>query len=204
MCIKLHFDLTGVGGLAVLSVIMKPVLSFALIVTALSVNLPPAFGQSPATPEVQPAPPAPAPTTPPAPPVLDFGDHSSSILTSKAWDAFNSKSQPAAQGYARKCIELYQAKAVEMQKAIAAAPPTVKEEIQKQWALNDVGTSYFILGQSLEAEGKVKDAAAAFKFLVDNLSLAQCWDTKGWFWKPADAARERAKALEFEALDEAK
>lgn len=183
---------------------MKPALSLALVVTALLVNLPPAFAQTPVPPAPQPAPPAPAPTTPPAPPVLDFGDHSSSTLTSKAWDAFNAKNQPVAQGYAKKCIELYQVKAVEMQKAIAPAPPTVKEEIEKQWALNDVGTSYFILGQSLEAEGKVKEAAAAFKFLVDNLALAQCWDTKGWFWKPADAARERAKALEFEALDEAK
>lgn len=182
---------------------MKPVLSLAFVVTALLVTLPPAFGQAPATPETQPAPPAPAQPTPPAPPVLDFGDHSSSTLTSKAWDAFNAKNQPVAQGYAKKCIELYQAQAVQMQQAIAAAPPTVKEEIQKSWALNDVGTSYFILGQSLEAEGKAKEAAAAFKFLVDNLSLAQCWDTKGWFWKPADAARERAKALEFEALDEA-
>ncbi|RYD24184.1 MAG: beta-glucanase precursor [Verrucomicrobiaceae bacterium] len=183
---------------------MKPFLSLALVVTALLVNLPPAFAQTPAAPETQPAPSPPAPTTPLAPPVLDFGDHSSSTLTSKAWDAFNAKNQPAAQGYAKKCIELYQAKAVEMQKAIAPAPLTVKEEIQKSWALNDVGTSYFVLGQSLAAEGKAKDAAAAFKFLVENLSLAQCWDTKGWFWKPADAARERAKALEFEALDEAK
>ena len=186
---------------------MKPIFPLLSLVTALSVVAPSAFGQAPAGPDTQPTPPAPAPAAPvnpPAPPVLDFGDHSSSTLTSKAWDAFNAKNQPAAQAYAKKCIELYQTKAIEMQKAIAPAPPTVKEEIQKQWALNDVGTAYFILGQSLEAEGKAKEAAAAFKFLVENLPLAQCWDTKGWFWKPADAARERAKALEFEALDEVK
>lgn len=188
---------------------MKPALSLILLATALLVNPPLVFGQaSPTAPDAAPLPTTPtAPSTPeksatpPAPPVLDFGDHSSSTITAKAWDAFNAKNQPAAQGYAKKCIELYQTKAVEMQKAITT-PLTIKEEIQKNWALNDVGTSYFILGQSLEAEGKVKEASAAFKFLVDNLSQAQCWDTKGWFWKPADAARERAKALEFEALDE--
>lgn len=179
---------------------MKPALFVILLASALLVNPPQAFGQ--ASPAAAPSFPE-KPATPPAPPVLDFGDHSSSTITAKAWDAFNAKNQPAAQAYAKKCIELYQAKAVEMQKAITT-PLTVKEEIEKNWALNDVGTSYFILGQSLEAEGKAKEAASAFKFLVANLSQAQCWDIKGWFWKPADAARERAKALEFEALDETK
>ncbi|MBE7159385.1 MAG: beta-glucanase precursor, partial [Rhodospirillales bacterium] len=70
-----------------------------------------------------------------------------------------------------------------------------------QWALNDVGTCYFIKGQALESQGKKKDAVAAFKYLSDNLAFAQCWDPKGWFWKPADAARDKTKKLEFDALN---
>ncbi len=149
-----------------------------------------------------PAPPAtpPAvPATPPAAPALDFGNFSSVVITTKAWDAYNAKNYPNAKAYAQKCIDLFKDKAVAMQKALTA-PATVKEEIHKSWALNDVGACHFILGQSLEAEGKGREAIVPFKFLVDHLSHAQCWDTKGWFWKPADAARERVKALEFDAL----
>lgn len=155
-----------------------------------------AFAQEtpPATP---PAPPEAAPQPPPAP---DFGNFSSETLTSKAWDAHNAKNHPLAQIYAKKCIEMYQDKAIEMQKALTA-PATEKEEVFKSWALNDVGTSYFILGQSLEASGKAKEAIAPYKVLVEKLAFAQCWDAKGWFWKPADTARERVKALEFEALE---
>jgi len=166
----------------------------AFIAFALGVLLTPAllFAE-----EAKSAPPA----TPAAPAALalDFGNFSSETITSKAWDSFNAKNHTHAMAYARKCIELYKDKAVEMQKSLSA-PATVKEEVFKSWALNDVGTCYFILGQVFEAEGKNQEAIEAFKFLATNLSFAQCWDAKGWFWKPADAAREKVKALEFDAL----
>ncbi|MEO5716453.1 MAG: beta-glucanase precursor [Luteolibacter sp.] len=151
-----------------------------------------------------PAAPATTPTTPAAPataaaPALDFGNFSSETITGKAWEAYNAKNYVNAKAYAQKCIDSFKDQAVAMQKALTA-PATEKEEVFKSWALNDVGVCYFILGQSLEAEGKGKEAIAPFKFLADNLSFAQCWDAKGWFWKPADAARERVKALEFDAL----
>lgn len=140
-------------------------------------------------------------SAPPAPAAeLDFGNFSSETLTSKAWQAMNAKDYETAKAYANKCIEMYQAQAVEMQKGLSQ-PATEKEEVFKSWALNDVGTSYFILGQALEAQSKGKEAIAPYKFLVENLSYAQCWDAKGWFWKPADAARERIKALEFDAME---
>lgn len=132
---------------------------------------------------------------------LDFGDHTSSTITTKAWDAFNAGKHDDAIGYANKCIELYQAKAEEMQKALQASVPSDQtEEVHKQWALNDVGTCLFILGQTLEKQNKGTEALAAYKKLVEKVSFAQTWDTKGWFWKPADAAKERIKALEFDTL----
>ncbi len=130
---------------------------------------------------------------------LDFGDHSSSTITGKAWAAYGAKKYGEAKAYAQKCIDMYGTQAAEMQKGLKE-PATDKEEVFKSWALNDVGTCYYILGQSLEGESKAKEAMAAYKTLVDSLSFAQCWDEKGWFWKPADAARERVKALEFELL----
>ena len=149
-----------------------------------------------------------AQTTPPAsqatpPPTagskLDFGDFSSSALTSKAWGALEAKNYDDAIAYTSKCIDMFKGKAVEMQKALTA-PTTDKEQTFAQWALNDVGTSYYIQAKALEAQGKQKDALESYKFLANNLPYAQCWDTKGWFWKPADAAKERLKALEFDSL----
>jgi len=130
---------------------------------------------------------------------LDFGDYKSSTLTGKAWKALESKNYAEVSGYANKCIDTFKTQAVAQQKALTS-PPTEKEQVFAQWALNDVGTCYFILGKSLDDQGKGKEAAAAYKFLVENLAFAQCWDPKGWFWKPADAAKERIKALEFDSL----
>jgi hypothetical protein len=141
----------------------------------------------------------PAQDAAPAPAALDFGDFSSSTITTKAWKASEAKDYAAAAGYTAKCIEMFGAKAVEQQKALTA-PLTEKEQIFAQWALNDVGTCYFIQGQILEKQGKSKEAVASYKYLVDNLAFAQTWDPKGWFWKPADGAAGRLKALEFDAL----
>ncbi len=123
----------------------------------------------------------------------DFGDSSSATLARGAWAAFGAGKHPEAQAYARKCIGMYQSQALEMQKG---DPATDHEEIHAKWALNDVGVCYYILGQSLEAEGKKEEALTAYRFLTGNLSHAQCWDEQGWFWKPAEAARERAKTLQ--------
>lgn len=132
-------------------------------------------------------------------PKLDFGDYASSTITTKAWKSFEGKNYDETLGYTGKCIETFKAQAVAMQKALTA-PPTGKEEVFKQWALNDVGTCYFIQAKALEGQGKTKEALESYKFLAENLPFAQCWDTKGWFWKPADAAKERLKALEFDSL----
>ncbi len=142
--------------------------------------------------------PAPSPAAAPAA-KLDFGDFSSSAITSKAWGTLEAKNYDDTVAYTGKCIEMFGAKATEMQKALTA-PTTDKDQTFAQWALNDVGTCYFIQAKALEGQGKTKDAIASYKVLADTLPFAQCWDVKGWFWKPADAAKERLKALEFDAL----
>ena len=43
------------------------------------------------------------------------------------------------------------------------------------------------------------EAAAAYKEVVNNYLYAQCWDTNGWFWKPAEAAQQ--KLVELEVLN---
>lgn len=143
--------------------------------------------------------PAPAPTS--AAPQLDFGDFKSSTLTEKAWHALGEKDYDSVLGYTQKCIDMFKDKAVEMQKSLTAAPDTSeKEKVFANWALNDVGTCYFIQAKALEEQGKSKDALTAYQFLADNLSYSECWDTKGWFWSPAGAAKERVAALQFDSI----
>jgi hypothetical protein len=137
-------------------------------------------------------------TKPVETPALDFGDHSSATITTKAWQALEAGKHAEVDGYVAKCLELYEAKALEMQKGLTEAAP--KEKANEYWALNDVGTCNYIRGQSKEARGKKEEAMADYKTLVEKLSFAQCWDTKGWFWKPADAAKDKLKSLEFDSL----
>lgn len=147
------------------------------------------------------APATPAATAPAAGAKVDFGDHVSSTLTTKAWAAYEAKDAEAVFAYTGKCRELYQEAALKQQAALTAPVPTTeKEKVFEQWALNDVGTCLFILGQTYEQKGNPIDALATYKFLVEKLAYAQCWDNKGWFWSPADAAKARIRALEFEAL----
>lgn len=143
---------------------------------------------------------APAATPAAAPEVkYDFGDHSSATLTGKAWKANESQDWAAVKAYTGKCRELYLNQALEMQGKLTEAAP--KETANQYWALNDVGTSTFILAQALEKSGDTKGAIEMYKFVVEKTPFAQCWDPKGWFWKPADAANGRIKALEFDAMN---
>lgn len=127
----------------------------------------------------------------------DFGDHSSATLTKKAWEALAAGNDEHVLAFTGKCRELYAAEAKKQQAALTefAAADTAHDS----WALNDVGTCLFIEGQVREKQGKPKEAIAAYRRLVDELGFCQCWDTKGWFWKPAEAAAGRLKELAFDA-----
>lgn len=152
---------------------------------------------------VETTPPAAAPATPvaPAAPSYDFGDQTSTTLTTKAWKAYESNDLAAVKAYTGRCIELYEATALTQQGALTGPVSTANAEaVHANWALNDVGTCYFILGQALEKANQPADAIKAYKVVAEKLAQSKCWDTKGWFWSPADAARSRVKALEFDAV----
>lgn len=169
----------------------------------------PVAAPAPAPVAATPAPvaaPAPAPTPAPVAPAAEApaaaadagaNDSKSSTLTTNAWKALEAKDYDAAIATTNKCITLYKEQAVKMQAGLQAPAP--KDTAAQLWALNDVGTCYFIQGKALDEKGDKKGATDAYKFLVDNLSFAQCWDPKGWFWKPGDAARKRLAELQFDA-----
>jgi hypothetical protein len=126
----------------------------------------------------------------------DFGDFSSATLTGKAWGA---NDYELALKYTAKCKEMYMEEAKKQQASLDAFP-VGEEKVHSYWALNDVGTCLFIEGQILEKQNKSKEAVAVYTVLTKELSYSQCWDTKGWFWKPAEAAAGRIKQLEFDSL----
>lgn len=129
----------------------------------------------------------------------DFGDHSSSTLTSKAWAELGKGNHDMAITYVDKCIELYMAEAKKMQSGLKDfAPEGDNEKIASFWALNDVGTCLFIKGQALLKKGNKDAAKKVYKMLTDSLKYAQCWDNNGWYWKPAEAAKQALVELDLD------
>ncbi len=130
---------------------------------------------------------------PQQPPVLDFGDYTSQTLTTNAWIALTDGNYAHAIKYTEKCAELYEDKAREMQASLDALAHI--EKVHDYWALNDVGTSYFIRGEALIKLGRKAEAIVAYKVVRDELFYAQAWDPKGWFWSPAEAAYPKLATL---------
>jgi tetratricopeptide (TPR) repeat protein len=133
-------------------------------------------------------------------PQLDFGDFSSATLTGKAWKASEAKNYKETLAYAEKCVEMYMGEAVKQQGNLEAPAP--KESASEHWALNDVGTCLFIIGQTYENMGEKAKALEAYQKLATQLPFSQCWDTKGWFWGPGEAAKKKVSELEFAVMQE--
>lgn len=127
---------------------------------------------------------------------IDFGDMSSSTLVSKAWKALSKNDVKAVEIYANKAIDLYASKAKEMQKGLDDYVWESNDKIASYWALNDIGTAYYILGDAYAKAGRKDDALKALKTLVDEFFYAQTWDPQGWYWKPAEAAQQKLVQLE--------
>jgi tetratricopeptide (TPR) repeat protein len=127
------------------------------------------------------------------PAALDFGDSTSQTLTTNAWNALGEGNYINAIKYTERCAELYEEEARKMQSSLNAKAHI--DKVHDYWALNDVGTSYFIKGEALAKLGRKSEAIVAFKVVTDELSYAQAWDPKGWFWSPADAAYPKIAML---------
>jgi tetratricopeptide (TPR) repeat protein len=127
---------------------------------------------------------------------LDFGDMTSAAIAKGAWAALAKKDLEAVKAYVEKNIQLYGQRGKEMQASLKEFPWESPEKIFSYWALNDVGTSLFILGQAYRDAGNKDEAIATFKKLVNEYYFSQCWDPQGWFWKPAEAAQQQIIELE--------
>ena len=126
---------------------------------------------------------------------LEFGDYSSSYLTTKAWTALNEKDTDSVIAYVDKVLELYGEEAKAMQESMTEYAWESKEGIFAKWALNDVGTSLYIKGEAFKKVGENEKAQEAYQLLVEDYFYAQCWNQGGWFWKPAESAQQALDEL---------
>lgn len=124
---------------------------------------------------------------------IDFGDSTSAYLTGKAWEALNERKHDIAFIFAKKCISSYSKEADKQQSYLSSFPR--KKAAKEYWALNDVGTCYFIMGKAYQEKMMWKKSADSFKKVLDKYSFAQAWDKKGFYWKIAVAARSEYKKV---------
>ena len=126
---------------------------------------------------------------------FDLNDESSSALVQKAWSSLKAKDLEAVEAYVNKTDKFYSVKARAMQASLQTYATGSNEKIFKYWALNDVGTAWFILGQAYQNAGKDQQAAKAYNKVIKDYSFAQCWDPHGFFWNPTEAAQQRLADL---------
>lgn len=134
-------------------------------------------------------PPPPRVATPAVAVAMDYGDFASATLTIRAWEALRQGDHAGVEAYVRMCATLYGEEAGKQQAGLTTLLPAA--EAFSAWALNDVATAEFILGESLRARRRFDEARAVFARLVQDYPSAQCWDPRGWFWSVAHAAQVR-------------
>lgn len=127
-------------------------------------------------------------------PVVLYG--TSEDMTTEAWRALKEEDWDRAIRQSRATIEEWTVAARYLQKMKQSEVGGLveysgrseeKSKAFKYWALNDVGAAYYILGQALDHQKDYVNAARAFQQIVNQYSLAQIWDPKGWFWSPVQA-----------------
>lgn len=127
---------------------------------------------------------------------IDFEDYTSETLLRKGWESLSGNNIPHALTYAQKCITLYATEADKQQASLTTF--AAKDQAFNYWALNDVGTAYFILGEAYMKNQEWKKASESYQIIIDKYGYSQCWDPRGWFWKPAVASRGKLNKLNAE------
>lgn len=135
-------------------------------------------------------------------------------LTLAAWNAFNEERYDEAIESAQLVTNQFAGTAASDEKRLEQQqlplPPTGKitpyetMDLLSRGVLNDVATSYWIIGRSQEALGKNCEALEAYD-VASQLTYARTWDPQfwpirgwspyGWFWSPSNDAEYRSSML---------
>ncbi len=126
---------------------------------------------------------------------LNYGNMTSQFLVQRMWESLSKNNLDEVVAYESKLESLYIKEARDMQAKLKEFPQLPAEKIHVFWALNDVGTGLFILGEAYRLADKKEDAAKAYQRVIDEFGYAQCWDPNGWFWKVVDGAGEKLVEL---------
>lgn len=129
--------------------------------------------------------------------VMCKGDMSQEF-TQQAWEGLKSKDFAVALACTNSSIkkwsrqaDIQQAKASEVGCRDTPSPTELKPYSAANWALSDIATSWFIQGEVYSQQGKLSEARAAYKTVIDKYPCAFTWDPRGWFWRVADSAQEK-------------
>jgi hypothetical protein len=132
-------------------------------------------------------PPAPTPTPTSIP-------STSEALITVAWGAWDAKNYQEVIIFTQQCIDNFEGEALAQQAALASDPPVgtvpkpTADTIFLNWALNDVATSFYLLGKAQLALGNTLEAKDAF-LRVSDFPGGRAWNPEGFFWSPLEAAQ---------------
>lgn len=124
----------------------------------------------------------------------------SEALITQAWSAYNSQKYELAISKSVECIDLFEGQALRTQtelennKVVIKPPERCDSSDIARGTLNDVATSYFIMGQSYEKLGNVTKAKEAYT-KAQNFTYAMAWDSGGWCWSPSNASADRLSKI---------
>jgi hypothetical protein len=126
---------------------------------------------------------------------IDFSSYTDSAsLDTAAWEALNAKDYGRAEAFAQETITRYSAQAKEQQASLSNFAPAGSEA--EYWALNDVGTAYFISGSAYQAQGNTTKAREQYNTIISQYKYAQAFDpAQDLYWHVAEAAQKALDSL---------
>ena len=94
------------------------------------------------------------------------------------------------------CIDQFINEAKKQQATLNELPT---DNVSEYWALNDVGTCYYIKCEALAMMGEEYEEMLirSLKILVDELNYAQCWDSQVGFGTPHPMQSKNLDKLNF-------
>ncbi len=150
----------------------------------------------------------------------------SNSYTSLAWKYLDKQRFDTAVFFAWQCIRRFQSDALMQQRGhrseygenLPKLPPDPKKNepiLQRYWALYDVGTCCFVLGQAYESEADrtvsrgsmqearrlYEEALRAYNKVITEYPGAQCFDPRGpWYWGVKAGSEERINRITADKL----
>jgi hypothetical protein len=124
----------------------------------------------------------------------DFGDDTSNTLTIRAWESLNHKDEKGVLLFTERCIQLYEQEAKQQAGALADYPQRANIDMYSK--MNDVGTCYFIRGEFFKYKKDWQKAKESYQALIGQYPFTQYWDPRGWYWKPAEIAKDEIRKID--------